>query len=82
MKKYIIALFIIGFSTFGVNYVANVTTNSQTQLSLDNVEALACTIIAENGPNGGRMWCICTQKLVCHVDLSKNETIYGYSEER
>lgn len=82
MKKYIIALFIIAFSTLGVNYVVNTASHSRTQLSLDNVEALACTLISENGPTGGWIWCVCTYNYVCHVTPSKNETIYGYAQER
>lgn len=82
MKKYIIALFIIVFSTIGINHVVNTARPSQAQLSIANVEALACTLISEKGPNGGWIWCVCTHNFVCHVNPSKNETIYGYAQER
>lgn len=82
MKKYIIAFFIIAFSTLGVNYVMNTTEDSQGQLSMDNVEALACTILSETGPNGGRIWCECIRRdLVCHENAALNEIIYGYAQE-
>ena len=61
MKKYIIALFIIVFSTIGINHVVNTS---------------------QKGPNGGWIWCVCTHNFVCHVNPSKNETIYGYAQER
>lgn len=82
MKKYIIALFILTFSTVSVNYVVKTKHTSQAQLSIDNVEALACTVISENGPNGGWIWCLCTHDYVCQVNASKHETIYGYAQER
>ena len=77
MKKYIIALFVIVFSTIGINHVVNTARPSQAQLSIANVEALACTLIS-----GGWIWCVCTHNFVCHVNPSKNETIYGYAQER
>lgn len=83
MKKFVIATFIMAFSIFGVNYVINTTPNARTQLSLENVEALACTLISENGPTGGMIWCVCEYDYLCHIYGGDEPVkIYGYCQER
>lgn len=80
MKKYIIALFVTAFSTIGMNYVLD-SAEKGNELSLENVEALACTMLSENGGGGTSIWCNCDTPTECGtIYYPSYQVVYGRPE--